>query len=379
MSGPVRFGLRVNNDLDVAILDAIADLADAAGLDRLWVSHDLMYASAPALLARLAARTERLGLGVGIANPYTSHPAELAMTASTLDDLSGGRFALGLGAGAAGFLADVGIARERPLRVMDQTITAVRALLRGAPVEQEGWAPTARLARPAPDVAIYVGATGPRMRALAGRRGDGVLALMLPPSSHHRVRAEVAGGRRSVVDRGRGASMPKTPASPDGPHGPDGSDLPRGTDRSDRSDRSDGNGMPDVPDERFDLPCCVWLSVADDARAATAALAPKLALYGPELGADLLHAAGLESGDFAPVRAALVDGGPEAAGRALTPAMLDLAIVGDLDTVTRQCEELLDDGVEHLSFGPPLGPDPVTATAMITSTLLPRLGHRPDA
>jgi len=108
----VRFSLRVNNDLDLGALTGLAVAAEDAGIDQLWVSNDLMMRSAPALLGALFTKTSRLHLGIGIMNPYSVHPAELAMTAATLQEMSGGRFLLGLGAGSAEFLNWIGIPQD---------------------------------------------------------------------------------------------------------------------------------------------------------------------------------------------------------------------------------------------------------------------------
>ena len=72
--------------------------------------------------------TERIEIGTGILNPHTIHPAELAMLAATMDELTGDRFNLGLGAGAADFLA-LGRARRIPSlrRRCGRPSTAVRA------------------------------------------------------------------------------------------------------------------------------------------------------------------------------------------------------------------------------------------------------------
>jgi len=325
----LRTSVRVNNDLEPEVLVELARRADAGGIDQLWISHDLHLESAPALIGTLAAHTERIGLGIGIANPYTQHPAELAMLAATSHRLTGGRFALGIGAGAEGFLRSVGIDRERPLAVTRAAVVAVRALLDGRSPAQDGlpgWSHQAVLARPAPEVPLYLGATGPRMRALGGELCDGVLALMLPPEAHQRVRAEVEAGWTE-------------------------------------------------PKPSFDLPVCMWLSMAADREAAHVALAPKLALYGPELGRHLLAAAGMAATDFAPAREALVTGGAAAAAAALTPRMLRLAVVGTPTEVVVRCRSLVSGGAQHLSFGPPLGPDPVEAVDELVETVLPSLAH----
>ena len=71
----------------------LAQAAEAAGFDQFWLSNDLFLRSAPTLLAALAVHTERIELGSCIFNPYTIHPAELAMLAATMDELSGNRLA----------------------------------------------------------------------------------------------------------------------------------------------------------------------------------------------------------------------------------------------------------------------------------------------
>jgi len=68
------------------------------------------------LAGALAARTERIGLGIAVMNPYSVHVSELAMVAATAQEVSGGRFLLGLGAGAEQFLGWAGLARPRRWR-----------------------------------------------------------------------------------------------------------------------------------------------------------------------------------------------------------------------------------------------------------------------
>ncbi|MHB1434311.1 MAG: LLM class flavin-dependent oxidoreductase, partial [Streptosporangiaceae bacterium] len=130
----LRFSLRLNNDLPVPRFAALAAAAEYAGFDQVWISHDLFWRSAPVLVAAAAAATTRISLGIGIMNPYSEHPAELAMHAATLQELSAGRFLLGLGAGAQEFLAWAGIARPRPLAATREAVLACRTLLsRGRP------------------------------------------------------------------------------------------------------------------------------------------------------------------------------------------------------------------------------------------------------
>ena len=111
----MRFSLRLNNDLRLRDYVALARVAEETGFAQLWVSNDLFLRSASVILPAVAQATERIEIGTGILNPYTMNPAEIAMFAATMDELSGNRFNLGLAAGAGDFLRWVGIEQEKPL------------------------------------------------------------------------------------------------------------------------------------------------------------------------------------------------------------------------------------------------------------------------
>lgn len=328
--GPLRFSLRLNNDLPAAQLVEIAVAAQNCGFDQLWISNDLLLRSAPVLVATLAARTATLGLGIGVVNPYSVHVAELAMQAATLQEVSGGRFSLGVGAGAREFLSWVGIDRTRPVATTAAAVTVLRALLGHDDIDTallpDWYGPQSGLKIPllAP-VPVYVGAMGPVMLAMAGRVADGALPLLYPPEYFTTARGQVLSGL---------AGAGRDPA-------------------------------------RFDLPACFWVSVSTEAAAGRDALAEKLAYYGPSISAEQLARAGLAPADFAPAARRAHAGEPAAAF--ITDAMLGLGIAGDPAAVIDRCRGLLGLGATHLSFGPPLGPDPVAAVALLGSTVLPAL------
>ena len=366
----LRFSLRLNNDLPVARFAALAAAAEDAGFDQVWISHDLFWRSAPVLVAAAAAATTRISLGIGIMNPYSEHPAELAMHAATLQELSAGRFLLGLGAGAREFLAWAGIDRPRPLATTRDAVLACRTLLgRGSPAadgvalataadpapnpaadpagdpapdpaadpapdladdpapDQLGWQPAARLRFDGPPVPIYLAAMGPRMLALAGELADGVLGLSFPPERASAAAALVRGGAEAAG---------RDPAA-------------------------------------IDVPACFWCSVDDDPERAARPLAEKLAYYGPSISAVQLADAGLSPDDFVPAAAALEAGDPATARRLISDRMLRLGIAGDAAAVLERCRGLVTSGATHLSFGPPLGPDPVAAVGLLGRDVLPAL------
>lgn len=325
----MKFSLRLNNDLPFEELSELAVTAEAAGFDQLWVSHDLLLRSAPVLLGALAMRTTTLELGIGIVNPYSIHPAELAMMAASLQEVSDGRFRLGLSAGAAEFLGWVGLERPLPLTRTREALRAIRALVEGGrPADVEGagtgWSDHARLRTPPTQVPIHVGAMSPKMLALAGAEAEGVLPLLFPPEHFPVARDHVVAGAEAV-----------------------------GRD----------------PDE-VDIAACVWASVDDDGDRADRALAEKLAYYGPSFSTYLLSRAGIDLADFDPVTAALERGDVDDAVAHVTPAMLRLGISGTAADVLHRCELLVDQGARHISFGPPLGPDPIAAVQHLGSGVM---------
>ena len=329
-AAPARFSLRVNNDLGVAELTALARAAEEFGFDQLWVSNDLFLRSAPALIGVLAARTSRIRLGIAVMNPYSVHVVELAMAAATLQEASGGRFALGIGAGAAEFLGWAGMDRPAPLATTRQAVAALRTLLGHHDVDPAllpAWMDPPRplgvpLGAPVP---VYVGGMGPRMLRMAGEHADGALPLLYPPEHYPVARHQV---RQGLAAAGRAGTA-------------------------------------------FDLPACFWVSISPDAGAARAALANKLAYYGPSISATLLAGAGLVPEDFAPA-AALAQRGEDASAL-VDDRMLALGVAGDADDVIARCRGLQAAGARHLSFGPPLGPDPLAAVRLLGERVLPAL------
>jgi len=156
-------------------------IAEAAGLESLWVTERYFHEETFSLLGFLAAATQNIKLGVGVANPYTRYPALLAMASATLDRISGGRFLLGLGRSDRFVVqGKMGIPYRNPRATLAEAVALVRDLLSGGNItatEGHFRLRDAGLAvQPVQErLPIYLAAIGPKALRLAGAIADGVL------------------------------------------------------------------------------------------------------------------------------------------------------------------------------------------------------------
>lgn len=152
-------------------------LTDKANFSSLWIQEGDRRSSLT--LASLALNsTVRVKVGVGVTSPLRRHPQILAIEAATLNEMSGGRFILGLGI-ASSAITNYGL-KIRPLSAMRDTFRIVRGLLSDetSPFYYEGEVfslkiPQKRLMMP--HVPVYLGGIGPRMLKLAGEFADGLV------------------------------------------------------------------------------------------------------------------------------------------------------------------------------------------------------------
>jgi alkanesulfonate monooxygenase SsuD/methylene tetrahydromethanopterin reductase-like flavin-dependent oxidoreductase (luciferase family) len=138
-------------------------------------------------LAEIAVKTSRIQLGTGVLNVWGRSAASIAMLASSLADLSGGRFTLGLGAGSpqlAEGLHDVPF--QAPVQRLGAVTRQVRRLLDGQRIEPsipDGSRPLQLAARSQHDISIQLAALGPNAVRLCGELADGWAPFLLPISA----------------------------------------------------------------------------------------------------------------------------------------------------------------------------------------------------
>jgi F420-dependent oxidoreductase-like protein len=189
---------------------ALAQEADRLGFSSVWAAE--AYGSdSPSILAWIAGQTERIDVGSAVMQIPARTPAATAMTAATIDAISGGRFRLGLGvSGPQVSEGWHGVRYAKPLARTREYIDIVRMALARETVRYEGSHYTLPLPDgpgkalklsfrpPRADIPIYLAAVGPKNLELAGELTDGWLAVFYDPSMAAEYTSSIAKGRAKV-------------------------------------------------------------------------------------------------------------------------------------------------------------------------------------
>lgn len=198
MSGDLKLGLALGSrGIASGRLVATAKLAEDHGYDSLWFG-EAYGADVVVPLAYAAANTTRIKLGAGVFVMDARTPAMTAMTAATLDAISGGRMLCGLGVSGPQVVEGWhGVAYGKPLVKTREYVEILRAVwAREAPLEFAGslyeipyngpdatglGKPLRSIQHARPDIPIYIAAIGPKNVKLAGEIADGFIPLFWSP------------------------------------------------------------------------------------------------------------------------------------------------------------------------------------------------------
>jgi 5,10-methylenetetrahydromethanopterin reductase len=175
----MRLELLMVGDAPASQLVERARFAEACGFDAVWLADERFYRDVYTVLAAVALATSRVGVGPCVTDPFARHPALTAMAIATLDEISGGRALLGIGAGVSGF-AEMGIRPQQPARAIRDAIALIRALLRGEKVSAAGESVSFRDGRlsftpPRADIPVHVASNGPLGQRAAGALADAAI------------------------------------------------------------------------------------------------------------------------------------------------------------------------------------------------------------
>jgi len=200
----------------LAELAAAARSAEQAGAAVVWAPE--MHRSATITAAAMASETETIGIGTAIALAFTRSPMVTALEAMDLDELSGGRFTLGLGTGVQRLNEDWHNARwGKPVGHLRETVGIIRHFVAhardGEPIDIDGEYEHMRIrgyqrpyAQTRTEIPVYLAGMGPVMTRTAAEIGDGWISheLCSPAYVQGQVLPAIGEGlERSGKDRGQ--------------------------------------------------------------------------------------------------------------------------------------------------------------------------------
>jgi F420-dependent oxidoreductase-like protein len=319
-------GARPSIDMDAVLL------AERLGYDVVWAA-EAWGSDAVTVLSWIAARTKTIKVGSAILQIPARTPAMTAMTAVTLNELSGGRFLLGLGmSGPQVAEGWHGSPYGKPLARTREYVSIIRQIVdRNAPVEHAGehyqvpvtgpgttglGKPLRLITHPTHELPIYLAAIGPRNVALAAEIGDGWIPTIFSP------------------DKSAKAFGPS---------------LESGFAASGETGKA----------ERFDIAPTVAALVTDDLTKARNALRPNLALYIGGMGArgsnfynDLVCRYGYEQAALR-IQDLYLSGERLAAAREVPDRLIDeVSLIGTAAMIKDRLDAWRDAGASTLNLTP---------------------------
>ena len=169
---------------------AFVEAADRLGYDTVWIAEAYGW-DAFTVLTQIACRTERIKLATGIVNVFSRSPALIAQTAASLDNISGGRFVLGLGTSGHQVIEGWhGVRFEKGIQRLRETMEVVRTVLRRERLVHEGEVfhlsmGLKLITHPLRErIPIYLASLTPSGVALAGEMADGWLPVFFSPKHY---------------------------------------------------------------------------------------------------------------------------------------------------------------------------------------------------
>jgi len=198
-----RIGIAISGGPNPADIIDLVVLAESLGYASAWVAEG-HGGDQFAILAACAMRTSRITLGTSISSVFVRSAPTIAMAASTIADLSGGRFILGLGSShRAQVEPEHGMVYSRPLTRTRETVAIVRELIREGRASFQG--ETIRIANfdlwytpRHRDIPVYLSAVFQKGIALCGEVADGIILTRSTLRTAAQVRAHLAEGVRNA-------------------------------------------------------------------------------------------------------------------------------------------------------------------------------------
>ena len=194
-----RIGIGFSGGPNASEIVACVTLAEKLGYESAWVAEG-HGGDQFAVLSACAVSTERIMLGTDITSVFVRTVPTIAMAAMTVDELSKGRFILGVGSShRVQVVPEHGVAYTKPLTRVRETVEAVRQLVQTGNLRYEGetftiekfdlWFTPHR-----PRIPIYIAAIFPKMTALTGEIADGIILTRSTLETAATARTHIAEG-----------------------------------------------------------------------------------------------------------------------------------------------------------------------------------------
>ncbi len=316
-------------------LDKYIDLAQEVEkyeFDAIGIYDDLMYKPVWPIVTLIGKHTERVDVGPAIVNPTLVHPAYHAGNLAELDEISDRRAFLGIGRGA--FMEFLNVDEsDQPIRAVREAILVIKRLMKGdrSPFEGEVFQATSeaffRWEPPREEIPIIIGTWGPKMCRVAGELTDGVKSDGLWNPNYVPILKE---------------------------------NIEKGARENDRSP------------EEVEIIAGPLCSIAEDRERAYGTARRILAVYLPYLH-PMTEKAGIPEAEVQNVREAAAEGNFEKGASYVSDrSVRNFSVTGTPEDVIPQIEAMSEAGVDHVSFGHPLGPDLERALRLLGEEVLPR-------
>jgi len=304
--------------------------AERSGFNNLWITDHFNNRNVYVTLTTAAIYTNKITIGPGVTNPYMVNPVFTAQAMVSLNELAPGRVVLGIGAGDKTTLASVGVEMRKPLSAVREAVSIFRNMARGENVAYEGKvfqiAGAKFFFKPKGKIPVYVGAQGPKMLALAGKIGDGVLINACHPDD---VEYAVNCVKNGVQEIGKQFN-------------------------------------------ELDVAAYTSFSMHKDLKKAMKAAVPVVAFIVAGSPSQVLERHEIDLKKAEKIREALKSNDWGRAFGAVSPEMIEVfSVCGTPDMCVERINQLLKSGISQFVVGSPIGPKVKAAIDLISEKIIP--------
>ena len=304
--------------------------AERGGFNNLWITDHFNNRNVYVTLTTAAIYTNKITVGPGVTNPYMVNPVFTAQALVTLNELAPSRVVLGIGAGDKTTLASVGVEMRKPLSAVREAVSIFRNMARGENVAYEGKvfqiAGAKFFFKPKGEIPVYIGAQGPKMLALAGKIGDGVLINACHPDD---VEYAVNCVKNGVQEIGKQFN-------------------------------------------ELDVAAYTSFSMHKDLKKAMKAAVPVVAFIVAGSPSQVLERHEIDLKKAEKIREALKSNDWGRAFGAVSPEMIEVfSVCGTPDMCVERINQLLKSGISQFVVGSPIGPKVKAAIDLISEKIIP--------